>query len=182
MPSKTAEVVSKFVDLLDPLSPEDRQKVVSAGLTLLGEPQVAKAQGGQSSRDDSGLPSKAQIWAKQNNVGEDALNQVFHIANGAAEVIASDVPGKSKKEQVFNCYLLTGIAALVSTGDTSFDDQSARTLCQSAGCYDKTNHATYMKDKSNDLAGNKDRGWSLTNPGLKSGAALVKQIAQASNK
>lgn len=65
---------------------------------------------------------------------------------------------------------------------SSFDDKSARAQCQSSGCYDHTNHATYMKDKGNDLAGSKDKGWSLTNPGLKAGAMLVKQIAQASGK
>lgn len=182
MPTKTAEIVGKIVDLLHPLPSEERQKAVSASLTLLGETSVAKQAPAHSNEIDGDLPSKAQIWAKQNSISDEDLQQVFHISHGSVEVIASEISGKSKKEQAFNCYLLTGIVGLLATGNSSFDDKSARALCQSSGCYDHTNHATYMKDKGNELAGNKDKGWSLTNPGLKSAAALIKQIAQASKK
>ena len=45
------------------------------------------------------------------------------------------------------------------------------------GCFDGSNHALYMKGKGNVLGGSKDAGWTLTGPGLKAGAELVKKLA-----
>jgi hypothetical protein len=73
---------------------------------------------------------------------------------------------------------MAGIAKLLEAGDSSFDDKAARELCKSAGCFDNTNHSKYLGDKGNEFAGSKDKGWVLTAPGLKRGAALVKKISK----
>ena len=65
---------------------------------------------------------------------------------------------------------------MVATGDSAFDDKSARALCKGSGCYSDANHSVYIKAKGNKLTGSKDSGWKLTAPGLKFGAELVKQI------
>jgi Spy/CpxP family protein refolding chaperone len=189
MPSKTAQIAGDIVELLTPLASEDRHRAVSAALMILGEQAIPLQAAANSNPETtpagtSGerLPDRAKLWARQNSIDDETLQQVFHILDDGVEVIAAAIPGKSKKEQALNCYLLTGISRLLASGDTSFDDKQARSVCQQFGCYDNTNHSSYLKDKGNELAGNKDRGWSLTSPGLKSGAALVKQIAGAAAK
>jgi hypothetical protein len=75
--------------------------------------------------------------------------------------------------------VLTGISQLIATGDPKFDDKAARAVCKSMGCLDESNHTYNMKGKGNLLGGSKDSGWTLTGPGLKSGAELVKGLSSS---
>ncbi len=188
--SKIAELAGKVVTLLEPLSSEDRHKVVNASLTLLGEPSSGRATGSGSSglgketpgeddkshQDEGDLPSKAKIWMKQNGLGLPQIEAVFDITSEGAPVIISDVPGKGKKEKTHNVYVLQGVSRLLASGEVTFDDKEARKLCDDLGCSDKANHAAIMADKGNVLTGSKGAGWKLTAPGLKHGAELVKQL------
>lgn len=190
--SKTAEITGKVVALLEPLSSEDRQRVITASLTLLGEVLTGRAPGsgasgpagqsaGESSKADQNsgdLPVKAKSWLRQTGLTMTQLEQVFNITSDGVTVIASEVPGKNKKEQTHNAYVLQGLSQLLASGDASFDDKSARQLCEDSGCYDANNHSTYMNDKRNVLTGSKKTGWKLTAPGLKHGANLVKQLTK----
>jgi len=106
------------------------------------------------------------------------IGQVFHIADGEISIIASTAPGKNSKEQTHNAYVLQGISCLLASGNPSFTDKDARKVCQDLGCFNRGNHATYMGDKGNVLAGSKDKGWSLTGPGLKQGADIVKELTK----
>jgi hypothetical protein len=115
---------------------------------------------------------------KQNGIAAAELEQVFHITEGAVEVIAAYMPGKNKKEQTYNAYILTGLGQLLLTGNPSFQDNSARALCESSGCYDSANHSAHIRDRGNEFAGTKDKGWVLTAPGLKRAAAIVKELGQ----
>lgn len=180
---KPAEIASEIVDLLTPLSSDDRQRVFRAALVLLGETPSANLQSNANVETNNGsdvgtgLPHKAQIWMKQNGISEQQLQQVFHLDGGNAEVIAADIPGKNKKEKTLNAYTLVGLSRLLASGDSAFDDKSARALCVSSGCYDASNHAATMKDKGNTFTGTKDGGWTLTAPGLKHGSDLVKSLS-----
>lgn len=172
-------IVGKIVEALSPLTSEERKRVITASLTLLGEGipsgEVA-GHGDLGGAEASGLPVKAQTWMKQNGISEDELQSVFLLADGSVEVIASDIPGKGKKKKTYNAYVLTGIARLLATGMPNFDDKAARALCVSSGCMDNANHASYLKNKDNEFTGSKEKGWILTTPGLKRGAALVKEL------
>jgi len=181
MGKKPAEITSTIVDLLEPLESSERQRIIVAAMTLLGESQVSPVaeKPSETERPADGLPSKARAWAKQNGVSSEMLDEVFHIRDGVAEIIA-EPPGKTQKDKTLNAYVLTGIAKFVSTGEPNFSDQEARDFCMTSGCYGSTNHATYLKDRGNDFSGNRDTGWSLTSPGLKKGAALIKTLAQPS--
>ena len=89
-----------------------------------------------------------------------------------------DVPGKSKKEKTLNTYILTGLGTFLATSQKDFDDAVAREFCQTIGCYDNANHAAHLKDfKGSELTGNKNKGYTITKPGIKKGAALVKELA-----
>src|SRR5258708_6511050 len=105
--------LSTIVDVLSPLSPEERARLMRAAMILLGDELPSKASlppaglGGALS-----LPPKAAAWMRQNGITEDQLQQAFHVADGAAEVIGT-LPGNSKKEQTYNAYILSGIGQLL---------------------------------------------------------------------
>lgn len=181
---KIAEIAGKIVALLEPLSSEDRQKAIKASLVMLGEASTAAQAGGASgspvgtSADPTliGLSPRGTTWIKQNGLTLGQVEQVFDISNQGVNVIAQKAPGKNRKEQTHNAYVLLGLSRLLASGDATFDDKNARKVCDDLGCYDKTNHAAYMSDKGNVLTGSKGSGWKLTAPGLKHGAELVKQL------
>ncbi|HEY2033404.1 MAG TPA: hypothetical protein VGH02_06915 [Rhizomicrobium sp.] len=180
MTKKPAEIMSTMVDLLSPLPSEERQRIIQATLVLLGETPITTKKTAESSSENEGedlsWPPKAKAWSKQNGLTPDLIDQVFHGKDGAFEVIV-EPPGRSQREKTINAYILTGIAKLLGTGETTFDDKSARELCVTAGCYSGTNHATYLKDRGNDFTGNREAGWTLTSPGLKHAAELIKGFA-----
>jgi hypothetical protein len=184
---KSTEIVSEIVELLTPIESAERIRVVQASLTLLGETFAGGSRHvdgggdtlGEGDGELSALPVRARTWMKQNSVTVDELQQVFHLADGNADVIAGEVPGKNKKEKTYNAYVLAGLARLLSAGDGAFDDKSARSLCETFGCYDQANHSSTIKNKGNEFTGTKDKGWTLTAPGLKRAAALVKEITKS---
>lgn len=174
------EIMGKIVELLTPLESDERLRIISATLTLFGEKPVAvgKTTGSEELGDaDTEIFSpRARAWMRQYALDTEQIQQVFHLANGTAEVIAATIPGNNTKEKTFSVYILSGIANLLAKGDSSFDDKTARELCKTAGCYDSDNHASYMKSRGNEFTGSKDKGWVLTSPGLKRGAELVKEL------
>lgn len=176
------EVVSTIVAELEHFSSEERQRAVSASMTLLGETALASKPIGASTQVDeeegpSNFSGRGRAWMKQNGISTEQLNQVFHWTDEGVEVIAAEIPGKNNKEKVRAAYILLGVARLLPSGTPNFDDKSARELCTKLGLYDQTNHTKYMKG-GNEFTGSKDRGWVLTAPGLKKGAALISEIAQ----
>jgi hypothetical protein len=188
MAKKTTEIVAEIVELLTPLDSAERARAVKASLVLLDEsvpggPPIAFADSAAPALEDSsemsGLPARARTWMKQNGVSLEELQQIFHMADGSGEVIAGEIPGKIKKEKTYNAYILTGLAKLLSTGAAAFDDKTARALCESSGCYDQANHSVTIKDRGNEFTGTKERGWTLTAPGLKRAATLVKEMTKS---
>jgi hypothetical protein len=182
--NKITDIVAKIVDILTPLSKEERARIIGASLTLLGdEPSDLKKHGGKgddigdANGSDAFLP-KVKAWMKQNTISMDQLEEVFHIADSSAEVIASEIPGNNDKEKTYNVYVLTGIAGFLATGNANFDDKSARALCKSSGCFNTANHAAYLGSRGNEFTGSKEKGWILTAPGLKRGANLIKEISK----
>jgi hypothetical protein len=177
-------IVATIVDELTPLTSEERQRVIQASLTLLGEVLTRSTKSAANEQHDDGegsvdLPVRAEAWIKQNGLSREQVHQVFHLSGDGAEVIASDISGKNNREKVRNAYILLGVARLLSSGEAKFDDKAARALCQSSGFYDTTNHMKFMKG-GNEFTGSKDRGWTLTAPGLKHGAVLVAELGKQS--
>lgn len=181
--AKIMDAVTKTVEILEPLSTEERQRVIKASLTLLGDEssgleRSARGSNGHTNDETNPLPPRAQVWMKQNGITADELNQVFHIADGTVQVIAPALPGNTDKEKTYSAYILVGIARLLASGNLAFDDKSARDLCKSSGCFTEGNHATHLKERGNEFTGTKEKGWTMTNPGLKRGAELIKELAK----
>jgi hypothetical protein len=181
---KIAELVGKTVTLLEPLESDERQKVIKAVLTILGEGSSSSSgngsggahNSGEAGQGLSGTSPRSKTWMQQNGLTADQIEQVFDLTTG--EVIASEVPGKSDKEKTYNAYVLLGIGRLLASGDASFDDKSARKLCESLGCFIRANHSRYMSEKPNVLIGTKEKGWKVTAPGLVRGADVVKELTK----
>jgi hypothetical protein len=174
-----AEAATNMVSLLTPFNSEERHRVVHAAMTLLGEAGNIRTTGSPPNGDAPSVPPRAQAFLKQNGLDGQQLESVFQIEGDLVELIAAAVPGRTDKERTLNVYVLTGIARLLATGDPSFDDKTARKFCKDLGCYNETNHSSYMKDKGNRIAGSKETGWKLTAPGLAHGAALIKEVARS---
>jgi hypothetical protein len=171
--------VAKIVEILSPLSSEERTRIVRAAMALLGEAAEAPAAHMliEAPADDIGnFSPRAQIWMKQNSITSEHLDQVFHVSDGVAEVIAPQLPGKNKKEQTYSAYMLAGLSQLLLTGNASFGDKEARALCERAGCYDSANHSVTLRNRGNEFTGSKEKGWTLTAPGLKRAAEIVKEL------
>ena len=174
------DAMTKIVEILTPLSSEDRARAVSAALTLLGDVQSKAPQEGAddqiASDSDLGVLSpRTRHWMNQNGISVTELQHVFHVVDGGAEVISA-IPGRNKKEQTYSAYVLTGLGQFLVTGNAAFTDKAARALCEASGCYDRANHAVHLRDRGNEFTGTKEKGWTLTAPGLKRAAELVKEL------
>lgn len=175
--------LTAVVRALKPLDFAERRRTVEAAMHYLGEAPVTKldlpSNGSpeETPSNMAGIPQTAVTWAKQNNITADEIDQVFHFgANGTFDI--HDAPGKTKKEKTLNTYILTGLGKWLASGEASFDDALARNFCTLIGCYDAANHASHLKDyKGPEFTGDKNKGYTLTTPGKKKGASLVKELA-----
>lgn len=178
---KTMEAAAKLVGILTDLDSEQRQRAVSAAMVLLGE----SAQKIPEKREEppfaggEGLSPKAIAWARKNAVSIDQLEHVFSVDSDGVDVIAARAPGKSKRLQTIESYVLCGLRVFLASGELSFTDDDAREICKNLGAYDIPNHFNYVNGLGNLIAGSKDRGWKLTNPGLARAAEIVKQLSPA---
>jgi hypothetical protein len=181
--SKLPDTATKIFELLEPLDPNDRTKVVQSAFALLGAvpPDRNDPVGTLLGKPDEGKPQvlstvQSRSWMTQNEITPELVQEVFHLSNRDAQIIVSDVPGNSKREKTRNCYLLTGIGALLATGAATFQDSQAVRLCKHFGCYDSANHAGSRDGIK--MTGNKSTGFTLAAPALREGATLLKELAQ----
>ena len=171
--------LTKIVDLLQPLTSDERDRIVKAALMVLGEGIEPATQATlrpmAENLAEENLPPRVQRWMQQNNLTRDEIDEMMYVTEGTAELIG-EVPGKGDKEKTYNSYILAGVEAFLTTGEAAFTDKAARKLCDNAGCYNVDNHATYLKQKKvKYFSGTKEKGWRLTGPGLKQAAILMKK-------
>jgi hypothetical protein len=182
-PTNIPAVTTELYNLLQPLDPAERKRIIKAALVLLGDdtsaadqkPGTRDAVDDNAPDDDLELNARARTWMSRNNVTAEQLAHVFHIDGETIDIIADTAPGKNQKEQTINAFVLTGIGEFLKTGEAKFTDKAAREMCKKMGCLSETNHSTYMKKPGNILSGSKS-GWALTGPGLKAGAELIKGL------
>jgi hypothetical protein len=177
-------ITTELYKLLEPHEPDVRERAIKAVMVMLGgNLQVTvpdkrlPPEAPDEDQDGPPFASKVKSWMRTYNITREQLGQVFHLDGGSREVLPSEAPGKNGKEKTINAYILTGIAAFLQTGETRFDDKTARDVCKVMGCFNEGNHAYYLKGRGNVLGGTKDAGWTLTGPGLKLGAELIKTLA-----
>jgi len=183
----TVEAIPKLVQLLSPLTPEERQRAISAAMIVFGQPAAIQSTGSATHGEQvdvlnvSGISPKATAWMSKYSVTEDQLERVFSMDADSVDVIAAKLPGKSKRQQTVQAYLLCGLKSYLRSGDMTFTDKDAREICDKVGCYDIANHSNYLKAFGNFISGGKDQGWRLTNPGLSEAAKVIKQLGEGSD-
>jgi hypothetical protein len=182
MPPSLTEATTSLHGILEPLSSEDRRRVIQAALVLLGDiPPALGAKPIQQPLDEpepSGLlpalPPQAKAWMTKHKVSAGSIEAFIHLDNGKATVIESPATKGSGREKTHAAYLMAGLASLFENGEPSVNDDVARALCVHFGCYDANNHSAYVKALGNSVAGSKSAGWKLTAPGLTAVAELIK--------
>lgn len=178
---KAVAATAKLVAILAELNSEERARAISATMVLLGESGDLGRQEPHRQQSDGldGLSSKGAAWSNKYGITTDQLEHVFAIEPDGIEVIAARAPGKSKRLQTIESYVLCGLTTFLESGDLSFSDDDARALCKRLGAYDSPNHFNYVRALGNLVAGSKSSGWRLTNPGLARAAEVVKQLCNA---
>lgn len=183
----TVDAIPKLVQLLSPLTPEERQRAISAAMIVFGQPAATHptgpaTYGGQEEMlNVSGVSPKATAWMSKYSVTEAQLEHVFSVDADSVDVIAAKLPGKSKRQQTVQAYLLCGLKSYLRSGEVTFTDKEARDICDKVGCYDVANHSNYLKAFGNFISGGKDQGWRLTNPGLSEVAKVIKELDEGSD-
>lgn len=176
-------VLPKLVEILSELSALEREKAISAAKILLGESAAFREGPSHPSHVEpteqiaDEIAAKAAIWLRKNHISREQLDQVFSVEDKTFDVIAATMPGKSKRQQTVEAYIICGLKSFLQTGEPNFTDKEGRQLCQKVGCYDQPNHYNYIRAFGNRIGGTKDSGWKLTNPGLTDAAQLIKQLA-----
>jgi hypothetical protein len=177
------DVTGEVFGLLNPLSQEDRKRVVNAVFVLLGDP-VADGASAATERTnasaflaDSSFGAKARHWLTQHRLTKERLEKVFYFQDGRADIHLATGIGASRREQTMNCYLLVGAKAYLETDIPTFADRDAIALCKHTQVYDKNNHTTNRKALGNCITGSREDGLTLTGPGLKAAAELLLKIS-----
>lgn len=180
-----AQTTSEVYDILTGLTPEDRARVLTAIVALFGDAplKVSKASADDSSGGDaSELPRlgvKAKRWMRQEGVTIAELTEVFHMDDtGTVKVIATEIPGATKKDKTANVYLISGVRSLLASDEPSIDNQAAVDYCKHVGCYDRNNHTANRTALGNKIIGSVANGFVLPAPGLKAAAAAIKLSAK----
>jgi hypothetical protein len=173
------EILTKLIALLENVEEEKRNRLIKSAMVFLGSELISTHQENSNNTDEADNSSivfpKVNNWLKRHGIEFESLSNIFHIDNESTTLIAS-IPGNSNKEKTLNAYILKGLEEFFSTGEPKFQDEDARDLCKSSGCYDSTNHSTFLKGKKNIFIGDKAEGWTLTTPGLDKSAELVNLI------
>jgi hypothetical protein len=181
--TETTDALTQLIKILTPLKSDDRRRTVAAVMLFLGEtaePTPAAAAPAErktaAAGAGDGYPAAVSRWMEQYGVSSEELDRVFHF-NGDGTFQIHDAPGKSRREQTLNTYILTGLGKWLVSNDRMFVDAMARGFCEKIGCYDYANHAAHLKKyRGAEFTGDKSKGYTLTNPGLRRGAALVKEL------
>lgn len=182
---KSSSSLQQIVNLLEGEEPGERHKILRAVRSYFeGEEEGGPAESGPGGKKlpsetlSSANPNAFTAWARRHSITQDQLDEVFETHAGKTSVIADTLPGDSDRANTISCYLLEGLRAFLETGAPSVTESGAIALCKQLGCFNKTNHGTYRKAVGKSLGGDKKAGWRLTAPGLKAGAALVKEMTQ----
>lgn len=182
------EVTVSLFELLEPLEHEERKRAINATFALLGQPlqdqdKPADSGGLRGVREEiesnHSLKPNAEKWLRQYQISSSSIDNIYHIDGEQVTIIATQVPGKSKREKTANCYLLAGVRGLLAHDDANFTDREAVEFCQQVHAHDSANHAANRSTLGARITGSRATGFKLTVPGLRDAAALIKSMTSS---
>ena len=184
MTKSPAELSLEIYNILVPFESDVRQRVIQSALTLLGETAFTPVgrstalQSAVTGFDDVRVGPKAMKWVQKHAVSREMLDEIYHFTDGDVDIIASSVPGASKREMTVNCYLLSGIRGLLKGDVPSLDETETIAVCRRLTAYDKNNHTANRQSVGNKVSGIKPT-FTLTGPGETAAAELIKQMTSS---
>jgi hypothetical protein len=184
MTKSPAELSLEIYNILVPFETDVRQRVIQSALTLLGETAFTPVgrstalQSAVTGFDDVRVGPKAMKWVQKHAVSREMLDEIYHFTDGDVDIIASSVPGASKREMTVNCYLLSGIRGLLKEDVPSLDETETIAVCRRLTAYDKNNHTANRQSVGNKVSGTKPT-FTLTGPGETAAAELIKQMTSS---
>lgn len=196
-----ADAIKRVHAALEPLSKEARARVMSYISQMLEIPKqclpeqyepepraehqlqsYAVTQEPSGSNEEYGLEGVSPVakkWMIRNGLSVNSLSGLFSIGGDEIDLIANNVPGKSKRERMYNIFLLKGIAGYLATGAARFTHDQVKDACTHYKAYDAINFATHVKSFAADVSGSKSSEYSLTARGLSNGTELVKKMVSS---
>ena len=137
------------------------------------------------SRDEAndgldGISSVAIKWLTRNGIQARQLETIFSIGGDEIDLVAEDVPGKTKKDRMRSVFLLKGVAAYLGTGAPRFTHEQIKEACLHYDAFDANNFAFHLKNLSSEISGTKESGYTLTPRGLVACGKMVKEIIKGS--
>lgn len=117
-------------------------------------------------------------WLKRNGLSTDKLAKLYSLGSEEIDLVSETVPGKSKRERMYNVILLTGMAAYLGSGAARVSDKEVRETCLHYDAFDSANFATHLKKFASEISGTKQSGYTLNPRGLTAATKLVKEMTQ----
>lgn len=140
--------------------------------------------GGRGGDDDStdlasedsldGISPAARKWIKRSGFAPDQLSKLFSLGIDEIDLVATKVPGSSKRDKTRSVILLKGVAAYLGSGVPRVTYEQIKEACQHYGAFDSPNFAKYLKSMTSEVSGTKEGGFSLTARGLTEATEMVR--------
>jgi hypothetical protein len=124
-----------------------------------------------------GISPVARKWMTRNALHPKALSAIFSLGVDEIDLVAKEVPGKSKKDKMHSVFLLKGVAAYLGGGVARFTHEQVKEACLHYGAYDSGNFATHLRSFAGDVSGDATGGYALTTRGLASATEMVKGMS-----
>jgi hypothetical protein len=146
-----------------------------------GDTQEFRANEGAASTaeaDDGleGISPVARKWMTRNGLRAELLAKIFSLGGDEIDLIAKEIPGKSKRDRMHSVSLLMGIAAYLGSGAARFTHEQLKEACLHYKAYDSPNFASSLKSFSAEVSGDKSTAYVLTPRGMSSATDIVRQM------
>ncbi|TGM99935.1 hypothetical protein [Leptospira yasudae] len=123
-----------------------------------------------------GISPIAKKWITRSDLSIDDLAKLFSLGLDEIDLVATSVPGKSKREKSKNIFLLKGIAAYLSSGSPRFNHENLKETLLHYDAFDLANFAKYLTSMASSIGGSKESGYQLTARGIAEATTLIKEM------
>lgn len=139
-------------------------------------PQVQDEPNSEADDELAGISPVAKKWVRRNNLSAAQLSSVFSLGLDDIDLVARNIPGKSKRERHRNVLLLAGVASYLSSGSPRVEDARLREALGHYNAYDQPNFSRHMKEFSPEVSGSRENGYTLTARGLAAAADVIREM------
>jgi len=141
------------------------------------KPDLA-AKGAAAGSSQTGVPDAVKPFLTTNAITTDILDKAFHPTGPGAQLLASEISGSGKANQLVNLGILLCVRQALESGSFTCTLKELREMAVHYNCYDSTNFSKTLKSNKNYFKPReKGADLELSGPGLKKAGELIKAIA-----